>query len=94
VGELILDRRVKMRQEEPHEAIRFGDQTGEVGQLDLKGKTFLAQEEEANKDDDAEIPYHLWNSRLTRLWDSDVLPPSIKNPAEVIRQKFALRFGK
>jgi hypothetical protein len=60
----------------------------------LKGKPLSAQDEEATKDDDAEIPYHLWNSRLTRLWDSDVLPPSIQKPAEVIRQKFALRFWK
>jgi hypothetical protein len=60
--ELIPERRVKMRQEDPHEARRFGDQTGEVGKLGLKGKSLLAQEEKATKDDDAEIPYHLWNS--------------------------------
>jgi hypothetical protein len=51
--ELIPERRVKMRQEEPHEARRFVDQTGEVGQLGLKGKPLSAQEEEATKDDDA-----------------------------------------
>jgi hypothetical protein len=83
-----------MRQEEPHEARRFEDQTGDVGQLGLKVKPVSAQEEEATKDDDAEIPYHLWSSRLTILWDSDVLPPSIQNPAEVIRQKSALCFWK
>jgi hypothetical protein len=83
--ELIPEQRVKLRQEEPHEARRFEDQTGDVGQLSLKGKPVSAQEEEATKNDDAEIPYHLWNYRLTRLWDSDVLPPSIQKPAEVIR---------
>jgi hypothetical protein len=93
-GGLIPERRVKIRQEEPHEARRFGDQTVAVGQLGLKGKPLSAQEEEANEDDDAEIPYHLWNSRLTRLWDLDVLPSSIQKPAEVIRQKFAFRFWK
>jgi hypothetical protein len=93
-GELIPERRVKMRQEDPHEAKRFGDQTGEVVKLGLTGKPLSVQEEEATKDDDAEIPYHLWNSRVTRLWDSDFLPPSIQKPAEVIRQKIALRFWK
>jgi hypothetical protein len=62
--------------------------------LGLKGKPFSAQEEEVTKDDDAEIPYQLWNSRLTRLWDSDTLPPSIQKPAEVVPQKFVLRFWK
>jgi hypothetical protein len=92
--EMIPERIVKMRQEEPHEARRFEYHTGDVGQLGLKGKSVSAQKEEDIKDDDAEIPYHLWNSRLTRLWDSDVLPPSIQKPAEVIRKKFALRFWK
>jgi hypothetical protein len=41
-GELIPEGRVKMRQEDPHEARRFGDQTGEVGQLSLKGKPLYA----------------------------------------------------
>jgi hypothetical protein len=53
-----------------------------------------AQEEDATKDDDATIPYHLWNSLLTRLWDTDIPPPTIGKPAEVIREKFALRFWK
>jgi hypothetical protein len=41
------------------------------------------------------IPYHLWDSRLTRLWDGDVLPPlDVAKAAEVIREKFALQFWK
>jgi hypothetical protein len=60
----------------------------------VKGNPLSAQEQEATKDDDADIPNHLWNSRLTRLWDSQFLPPSIENPAEVLRQQFALRFWK
>jgi hypothetical protein len=60
----------------------------------VKGNPLSTQEQEATKDDDAEIPYHLWNSRLTKLWDSQLLPPSIEQPAEVLRQKFALRFWK
>jgi hypothetical protein len=55
----------------------------------------LTEQEEDTKNDDAVIPYHLWDSRLTRLWDGDVLPPSdVANAAEVIREKFALRFWK
>jgi hypothetical protein len=53
------------------------------------------EQEEATKHDDAVIPYHLWDSRLTRLWDGEVLPPSdVAKAAEVIREKFALRFWK
>jgi hypothetical protein len=60
----------------------------------VKGKPLSAQEQEATKDDDAEIPYHLWNSRLTRLWDSQLLPTSIEKPVDVLRHQFALRFWK
>jgi hypothetical protein len=60
----------------------------------VKGKPLSAQEQEATKEDDAEIPYHLWNSRLTKLWDSQLLPPSIEKPAEVLIQHFALYFWK
>jgi hypothetical protein len=90
-GGLIPDRRVKVRQDEEQEAKQFENQAGEFGQLRFKGKPLLAQEEEATKDDDTEIPYHLWNYRLTRLWEYDTLLPSIQNPAEVARQNFALR---
>jgi hypothetical protein len=83
--DLIPDRRVKVRQEEELEMNQFENQGGKSENLGLKGKPLTAQEEEATKDDDATIPYHFWNYRLTRLWDSDILPPSIKNPAEVIR---------
>jgi hypothetical protein len=65
-----------------------------LGYLGVKGKPLSAQEQEATKDDEAEIPYHLWNSRLTKLLDSQLLPPSIEQPAEVLRQQFALRFWK
>jgi hypothetical protein len=34
-----------------------------------------ASQEEATKDDDAEVPVQLWNSRLTKLWDGDASPP-------------------
>jgi hypothetical protein len=44
-GELIPDRRVKVRQEEEQDVKRFENQAGELGQLGLKGKPFLAQEE-------------------------------------------------
>jgi hypothetical protein len=73
---------------------QFENQAGKAGNLGLKRKPLMAQEEEASKDDDGTIPYHLWNSWLTRLWESDILPPSIKKPAGVIREKFALRFWK
>jgi hypothetical protein len=94
--DLIPDRRVKVRQEEELELDmkKFENQAGKAGNLGFKGKLLTAQEEEATKDDDATIPYHLWNYRLTRLWDSNILPPSIQKPAEVIREKFALRFWK
>jgi hypothetical protein len=83
---------VKVRQKEVPEDKLAQDQAGRLGHLGVKGKPLSAQEQEATKDDDAEIPYHLWNSRLTKLWDSQLLPPSIKQPAEVLRQQFALRF--
>jgi hypothetical protein len=92
--ELIPDLRVKVRQEEELEMKQFENQPGKEGKLGLKGKPLTAQEEEATKDDDAKIPYHLWNYRLTILWDSDILPPSIQKPAEVLRETFPLRFWK
>jgi hypothetical protein len=76
--ELIPYLRVKVRQEEELEMKQFENQPGKAGHLGLKGKPLTAQEEEATKDDDSKIPYHLWNYRLTRLWDSDILPPSIQ----------------
>jgi hypothetical protein len=85
---------VKVRQGEEPEDTLFQDQAGKLGHLGLKGKPLFAQEQEATKDDDAEIPYHLWNSRLTRLWDSQLLPTSIEKPVDVLRHQFALRFWK
>jgi hypothetical protein len=31
------------------------------------------QQEEATNDDDTSIPYHLWDSRLTKKWTGDEL---------------------
>jgi hypothetical protein len=83
-----------VRKEEELEMNQFENQGGKTGNLGFKGKPFTAQEEQAIKDDNAKITYHLCNSRLTRLWESDILPPSIQKPAEVIEEKFALRFWK
>jgi hypothetical protein len=79
---------VKVGQEEEPEdmMVQYQDQAGGLGHLAVKGKPLSAQEQEATKDDDAKILYHLWNSLLTRLWDSQLLPPRIENPAEVLRQ--------
>jgi hypothetical protein len=67
---------------------------GDKANLGLVGKE-VTEQEEATKNDDAVIPYHLWDSRLTRLWDGNVLPPSdVAKAAEVIREQFALRFWK
>jgi hypothetical protein len=93
-GDLTPERRVKVRQEEEPEDTLVQDHAGKLGNLGVKGKPFNAQEQEATKDDDAEIPYHLRISRLTRLWDSQLLPPSIEKPAEVLIQHRALRFWK
>jgi hypothetical protein len=90
-GGLIPEQRVKVRQEEELEDTLVQHQTGKLGHLGVKGNPFSAQEQEATKDDDAEIPYHLWNSQLTRLWYSQLLPPIIGKPVEVLRQQFALR---
>jgi hypothetical protein len=55
----------------------------------------VTEQEKYTKHDDAVIPYDLWDSRLIRLWDGDVLPPSnLAKAAEVIQEKFALRFWK
>jgi hypothetical protein len=93
-GDLIPERRVKVRQEEEPEDKLAQDQAGRLGNLGVKGKPLSAQEQEATKDDDAEIPHNLWNSRLTRLWDSQLLPPSIEKPAEVLRQKMRCVSGR
>jgi hypothetical protein len=50
-----------VRQEEEREMNQFENQAWKAGQLGLKGKPLTAQEEEATKDDDAKIQYHLWN---------------------------------
>jgi hypothetical protein len=83
-----------VRQAEELEINHFENQAGKTCLLSLKGKPLTAQEEEAAKDYDATIPYHLWNSLPPRLWDSDILPPCIQKPAEVIRENFALHFWK
>jgi hypothetical protein len=70
----------------PNTTALVQDQAGKLGHLGVKGKPLYAQEQEATKDDDAEIPYQLWNSRLTRLWDSQLLPSSVRKPAEVLIQ--------
>jgi hypothetical protein len=47
---------------------------------------------------DAVIPYHLWDSRLTRLWaGNELLKPhtyGMPQAAEVWRQRFCLRYWK
>jgi hypothetical protein len=41
------------------------------------------------------IPYHLWDYRLTRIGDGEVLLPSyVAKAAEVIQEQFDLRFWK
>jgi hypothetical protein len=53
------------------------------------------EKEESTNDKDAVVCYHLWDSGLTILWDGDVRsPPGVAKAAEVIRDKFALRFWK
>jgi hypothetical protein len=69
---------VKVRQEEEQEDKLVQDQAGRLGHLGVKGKPLSAQEQEATKDDDAEIPYHLWKSQLTRLWDSQLYLQALK----------------
>jgi hypothetical protein len=55
----------------------------------------VTEQEEATKHDNTVIPYHLWDSRLARLWDGKVIPPSdVAKAAEVIREQFVLRFWK
>jgi hypothetical protein len=60
--------------------------------LGIDGK-WLTEQEESTTNDDAVVPYHLWDSRLTILWDGDVLPPpGVAKAAEAIQDKVALRF--
>jgi hypothetical protein len=49
---------VKVTQDESEDKLAQ-DQAGSLGHLGVKGKPLSAQEQEATKDDDAEIPYHL-----------------------------------
>jgi hypothetical protein len=50
-----------------------------------------ASQEGGTKDDDAEVPVQLWDSRLTKLWDGDIFPPlGLAKGAQVVREKFAL----
>jgi hypothetical protein len=92
-GELIPERSVKMRRDAAAEVLSSTVFPGEKAKLGLVGKEVM--EKEATKHDETVIPYHLWGSRLTILWDGDVLPSSdVAKAAEVIREKFALRFWK
>jgi hypothetical protein len=54
-----------------------------------------APQEEATKYDDIEAPIQLWNTRLTRLCDGDVLPPAgLEKGEDAVRDKFALRWWR
>jgi hypothetical protein len=91
---LIPERSVKMKRDAAAEVLSSTVLPGDKENLGLLGKE-VTEQEEATTHDDAVIPYHLWDSRLTRLWDGDVLPPpDVAKAAEVIREQFALRFWK
>jgi hypothetical protein len=70
---------VKVRKEEEPKDKLVHYQAGRLGNLGVKVKPLSAQEQEATKDDYAEIPYHLWNSRLTRLWDHKFYLPALRS---------------
>jgi hypothetical protein len=58
--------------------------------MGLKYKV-LSVQEEVTKNDDAVIPYNIWDSWLKRIWDVHVLPPpGVANATDVIRERFAL----
>jgi hypothetical protein len=83
-----------MRRDAAAEVLSSKVLPGDKANLGSVGKE-ATEKEEANTHDDAVIPYHLWDSRLKRLWDDDVLPPSdVAKAAEVIQEKFALLFWK
>jgi hypothetical protein len=82
------ERRVKVWREDDWEVISSTVLPGDKAKLGLEGKMFYAQEE-VTKDDDAVIPCHLWDYRLTnfgtemyclpQMW----LMPRISDPREV-----------
>jgi hypothetical protein len=81
---LIPERSVKMRRDAAAEVLSSTVLPGDKAKLGLVGKEVMEQEESIKHDDDV-IPYHLWDSRLTRLWGGEVLPPSdVVKAAEVI----------
>jgi hypothetical protein len=93
-GDLIPESIIQMRRDAAAEVLSSTVLPGDKAKLGLVSKT-LTEQEEATEHDDAMIPYHLWDSRLTRLWDGDVLPPSdLAKAAEMIPEKCALPFWK
>jgi hypothetical protein len=81
-----------VRHDEELEMNQFENRAGKAGNLGLKGKPLIAQEEDSTKGDDATIPYHLWNSQLKRLWDLDILPPPYSKTSGGDKRKVWLRF--
>jgi hypothetical protein len=63
-----------MRRDTAAEVLSSTVLPGYNAKLGLVGKE-LTEKEEARKHDDAVIPYPLWDSRLTKLWDVDVITP-------------------
>jgi hypothetical protein len=58
--DLIPERGVKVRQQEEPEDTLAQDQAGILGHLLVKGKPLSTQEQEATKENDAEISYHFY----------------------------------
>jgi hypothetical protein len=70
---VIPEHKVKMRREEDVGVLSSIVLLGDKAKLGLTDKVLTVQEE-ATKDDDDVITYHLWDYWLTILWDRDVLP--------------------
>jgi hypothetical protein len=96
-GGAVTERHIKQRAGDVPSFLSSKVLPGEHLQLGKEWKRDT-QQQECTKDDDAAIPYHLWDSRLTRLWaGNELLNPhnyGMPRAAEVLRQRFYLRYWK
>jgi hypothetical protein len=96
-GVEVAERHIKQRAGDLPDLLSSKVLPGEHLQMVKEGKRDT-QQEEATKDADAEIPYHLWDSRLKIIWAcNELIKPhnnGMPQAAEVLRWRFYMRYWK